>query len=76
MGEAAADAGPGLNGQMGATGRALAWVSYVSRTPLERVDEEGEIPVGDGMGFRVHMLREYRRTRGIRWEAGWTTTQG
>ena len=76
MGEAAADAGPGLNGRMGATGRELARVDMVSRTPLERVDAEGEIPVGDGYGHWVHVLREYRRTRGIRWEAGWTTTQG
>ena len=76
MGEAAADAGPGLDGQRRATGRALAWESMVSRTPLERGDEEGEIPVGDGYRTWVLLLREYRRTRGIRWEAGWTTTQG
>ena len=76
MGEAAADAGPGLNGPMGGPGRGLAGVSRVSRTPLERVDAEGEIPVGDGCVGWVHGLREYRRTRGIRWEAGWTTTQG
>ncbi len=76
MGEAAADAGPGLDGQCGATGRELALWTAVSRTPLERGDEEGEIPVGDGWSSGVAVLREYRRTRGIRWEAGWTTTQG
>ncbi len=76
MGEAAADAGPGLDGRRGATGRALAASHMVSRTPLERGDEEGEIPVGDGCVGGVMSLREYRRTRGIRWEAGWTTTQG
>jgi hypothetical protein len=76
VGEAAADAGPGLNGQRGATGRELAASQMISRTPLERVDEEGEIPVGDGCLDAVTVLREYRRTRGIRWEAGWTTTQG
>ena len=76
MGEAAADAGPGLDGRQGATGRELARGAMVSRTPLERGDEEGEIPVGDGCRTRVLLLREYRRTRGIRWEAGWTTTQG
>ncbi len=76
MGEAAADAGPGLDGRRGAPGRGLAARHRVSRTPLERVDEEGEIPVGDGWVAAVMTLREYRRTRGIRWEAGWTTTQG
>jgi hypothetical protein len=48
----------------------------VSRTPLERAAGAGESPVGDGVEADVERLREYRRTRDIWWEAGWTTTQG
>ena len=48
----------------------------VSRTLLERAAGAGESPVGDGGWGRVDVLREYRRTRGIRREAGRTTAQG
>ncbi len=50
--------------------------SPVNRRPLERATGGGESPVGDGWWIGVALLREYRRTRGIRREAGWTTTQG
>jgi hypothetical protein len=36
----------------------------------------GESPVGDGALDEVMDLREYRRTRDIWREAGWTTIQG
>ena len=52
------------------------WTCDVSGTLLERAAGAGESPVGDGVGSGVECLREYRRTRGIRREAGWTTTQG
>ena len=48
----------------------------VSRAPLERATGEGESPVGDGVCKRVTDDREYRRPRGMRREAGSTTTQG
>ena len=48
----------------------------VSGTLLERVAGAGESPVGDGAKDGVEWLREYRRTRGIRREAGRTTAQG
>lgn len=47
-----------------------------SRRPLERVTAGGESPVGDAAIRRVHRGREYRRTRGIRREAGAPTPQG
>ena len=74
--EAAADAMPGLNGPDGARGRGLAWRAAISRTPLERVTGAGDSPVGDDGWTWVIRLREYRRTRDIRWEAGATTPQG
>jgi hypothetical protein len=74
--EAAADASSGLDGMSGGGGRPLAWDVCVSRTLLERGAGAGESPVGDGAHGRVRHLREYRRTRGIRWEAGATTPQG
>jgi hypothetical protein len=67
----------GKNGGPGGGDRPLAsWDLRVSRTPLERAAGAGESPVGDGAGAGVGFAREYRRTRGIRREAGWTTTQG
>jgi hypothetical protein len=47
-----------------------------SRTLLEGATAEGESPVGNARGGAVMSLREYRPTRGIGWEAGWTTIQG
>ena len=47
-----------------------------SRRLLERAAGAGESPVGDASGGGVPSLREYRRTRGIRREAGPTTAQG
>ena len=72
----AGDAGPGLDARVGGSGRALAEGPWRSRTPLERATGAGESPVGDASWARVHPEREYRRTRGIRWEAGRPTAQG
>ena len=66
----------GLNGSVGVGGRPLAARAQYSRTPLERVVEEGENPVGDVLVLVVDHLREYRPTREIGWEAGGTTPQG
>lgn len=45
------------------------------RTVLEEPIGEGENPVAD-THKQVVVEREYCRTRGIRWEAGMTTSQG
>ena len=74
--QAAADAGPGLDARAGGSGRVLAQWLPCSRTLLERATGAGESPVGDARGARVRAEREYRRTRGIRWEAGRPTAQG
>jgi hypothetical protein len=74
--QAAADARPGLDDLVGRFGRTVAWRLPVSRRLLERATAAGESPVGDGWGTRVHQEREYRRTRGIRGEAGRPTAQG
>jgi len=66
----------GMDGWHGGGDRPLARVVGVSRTPLERGAGAGESPVGDGADRRVVPSREYRRTRGIRREAGRTTAQG
>lgn len=47
----------------------------VRRTVLEEPSGEGERPVAEAE-WEVRSEREYRRTRGIRWEAGVTTLQG
>ncbi len=72
----AGDAIAGLNEQSGGDGSRLAPDHDWSRRPLERVTAEGESPVGDGDAPGVDLDREYRRTRGIRREAGATTSQG
>ena len=66
----------GLNGDLGGGGRLLASESSNSRTLLERVVGEGENPVGDVGSSDVQIMREYRPTREIGWEAGGTTSQG
>ena len=74
--EAAAAAVRGLDGVTGGLGRAFAYRLRRSRNLLERGSGEGERPVGDGVGSGVRDLREYRRTRDIRREAGRPTAQG
>ncbi len=67
----------GLDDTVGAGSRPLADDTVAhSRTPLERVVEEGENPVGDVWRWSVDRTREYRPTREIGWEAGGTTSQG
>ncbi len=66
----------GLDGQGGGTGGCLVPGHPVSRTPLERGAGGGESPVGDGGMGGVVLVREYRPTREIGWEAGATTPQG
>ena len=67
----------GLYDDVGAGSKPLADnAKPSSRTPLERVVEEGENPVGDVRFWSVDIGREYRPTREIGWEAGGTTPQG
>ncbi len=66
----------GLNDADGGGNGPLAQDLSHSRTLLERVTRQGESPVGDVWRVRVICNREYCPTRGIGWEAGWTTIQG
>ena len=67
---------PGLYDFHGGGDGPLAQDALRSRTLLERVTKKGESPVGDACVMRVMWEREYCPTRGIGWEAGWTTIQG
>jgi hypothetical protein len=67
---------PGLYDFHGGGDGPLAQDSVRSRTLLERATGAGESPVGDAWRMRVMEEREYCPTRGIGWEAGWTTIQG
>ena len=66
----------GLNDSGGGGDGPLAEDQRHSRTLLERVTRQGESPVGDVCVVTVIWNREYCPTRGIGWEAGWTTIQG
>ena len=74
--QAAADAGWGLDERDGRAGRLVAGAARAQRTLLEGATGGGESPVAGGLDVRVIADREYRRTRGIRWEAGPPTAQG